>query len=131
MLMVLGGAAALLVGSFLPWLSFAAPGFGRVATFGVEGDGVFTAVFSVVALVVAAPLFKARVLSRARSFGLLGLAFLSIVLTVNTAIRVSGAASELDVGRGRVGIGLMICVAAALSLGIGTIMALSAAADQD
>ncbi len=52
--LTLGGAVAVIVGSFLPWATVTAPFVGHISKAGTDGDGKFTLVVGIAIAVLAA-----------------------------------------------------------------------------
>ncbi|MTV23864.1 DUF2510 domain-containing protein [Nitriliruptoraceae bacterium ZYF776] len=109
----IGGAAAVVVGAFLPWLTLNAPFVGSMSVAGIEGDGVLTLLVALAAAGVAAPLFKDERLVRWRSLTTAVCGAVITVIAVVAAVGVRDATTVLEFGQiGRIGIGLWLTMLA-------------------
>ncbi len=121
----LAGAALVVIGAFLPWVTANAAFFGRIETRGVEGDGVVTLVLAGVVAFIA--LARFRVDDRARSVAIVGIACSLLVLAVavwdfvDTQRRVRELNDSFEgFGRASVGIGLYLTIAGGVAILIAT-----------
>jgi hypothetical protein len=104
-LLSLIGAAAIVVGSFLPWITVTSI-FGTLSTAGTEGDGIITIVVGgVVGLFSILELTEGRQTKRAVTIGALVALVIGIfeLMTVNDRIQEAGTT---DLVRASVGIGI-------------------------
>lgn len=124
---LVGGAAAIAVGSLLPWASVTGPFVGTVQVNGTNGDGVITLVLGVVVALLGFPLVKAAT-SRARVIAALVIALIAGVVCladiVNIERLVNEAEEQSSLVTGDVGFGLWLAGAGALSASGGALAAL-------
>ena len=126
---VMGGAAFVLIGSFLPWIKLTAAFVGTVTKSGTEGsDGWFTVAFAVVAIILSWPLFSGRRLPRLNAAGvtLMGLGALGVgiwdladILNRLNDIESEGAAAGAVAS---VGVGMWLVLAGAGAVVVGGLM---------
>ena len=112
----IGGGAALVVGSFLPWVKATVPLFGTVTESGIDaGDGWFSLLLGA-AVIALATVWRAQPLQWLYVAGGVALAF-----GLFEWIDISGDIDELGGGFGavKVGIGVPIVVAGALAALVG------------
>jgi hypothetical protein len=119
------GAAVVIVGAFLPWVSANAVFFGRIETRGIEGDGIGTLVLGAVVAFIA--LARFRVDDRARSVAIVGLVCSLLVIVVgvwdflDTQRRVHDLNTSIaGFGRANVGIGLYLTIAGGIAMLLAT-----------
>jgi hypothetical protein len=116
------GAAALCIGSFLPWVT-AASVLGSISKNGIEGDGILTAGAGAASAIV---LYLASTKAHRRGF-LLGSVFAvlgGLVAALNyfdVSNSIGDISSEYVVGK--VGIGLYVCIGGALVAVVAGMMA--------
>jgi hypothetical protein len=116
---VLGGAIALFVGSFLPWASVDTV-FGSVSKNGTSGDGVFTLVGAVVVALLTFPAVKQPV-ARGRSMAAFIVALLAGVICVVDIVDVNRVADEAG-AQVNVGAGLWLCAVGAGAAAIAALL---------
>jgi hypothetical protein len=129
-LAILGGAALLILGSFLPWVE-ADAGFFSITKDGTDGDGVITLV---IGLAIAA-LFFAVKHPKAMTWLVISLAGVGTAIAAYDTIDISNKAEELtnststiDISAA-VGVGLWLTLAGGIVALIGGFMALSRGPD--
>jgi hypothetical protein len=119
-----GGAAALVLGSFLPWVS-ATTVFGSISINGMDGDGKLTALLGVISCLV---MFQG-ITKAARSAYLTGTIFAAVAGVVvaydfaNISSEIAGSPNDYAVAQ--IGTGLYICGAGAVAATIGGFIARS------
>jgi hypothetical protein len=121
----MAGAAVVMVGAFLPWVSANAVFFGRIETRGIEGDGVATLVLGVVVGFIA--LARFRIDDRARSVAIVGIVCSLLVIVVgvwdflDTQRRVRDLNQSIaGFGQASVGIGLYLTIAGGVAMLLAT-----------
>jgi len=128
---VLGGAAALIIGAFLPWVK-AEAGVFNITKNGIDGDGVIT-------LVLAGALALAFLLARSVKTGawlVITFAALAIAVAAYDTIDISKKADELTSQTSflhvdaSVGVGLWLSLAGAIAALVGGVLALRRSAAQ-
>lgn len=112
------GAAALVIGSLLPWATLTAPFVGRISRAGIDdgGDGVFTAMIGIAAAILAWKNGDGGTKKTAIALGLLGAAAAGIVLWDGYDI---AAVEDEDIANISVGSGLYVAGAGAVALIVG------------
>jgi hypothetical protein len=123
--LVLGGAALLVIAAFMPWVTMSAPLVGRISALGIEGDGMLTAGLGVVALILGIPLMRGAGIKRGRAIGLLVVGALASLVAILAVINIQAGAAEIVLGIGQVGVGLWLTVAAAATLVAGSVRGLA------
>ncbi len=120
--LMMGAAAAVILGSFLPWASLTAPLVGTVTQSGMEGDGVISAIAGVILLVAAVVAHSKGVVSQALSVLMIlisgGIAFIAVTdfRSVQTLLDTSEFTSDGSISTS-VGVGLyLIAIGAAVAL---------------
>lgn len=117
--LLLGGAAALALGSFLPWETVTAPLFGTITANGMQAGGLFTLASAALILALAWRVGREH-LSRRAAFGIFaaaGVALLTVI--VKFAVVMSDTAKARGVAAVSAGSGLYICAAAVLVIAVG------------
>lgn len=134
LILIMGGAAALVIGSFLPWIKASAVFVGTITKSGVEGgDGWFLIGLAVGLVVLGWPLVIRHPVAKGAALGLVVVAAAALALTIYELVDVSARIEDLkndDAGAAvvaSVGIGLFLCLAGAVAAGAGGLMEWSAA----
>ena len=122
--LVLGGAVALVIGAFMPWVK-ASLGFLSVQRSGIDGDGAFTLVCGI----AAAVLFWV-VVSRAGRIIVLIAGGFALAISIYDIVNISSKADELSSASGAfsidasVGLGLWLSAIAAAAVVVGAVLAI-------
>lgn len=109
-------AGAVIIGSFLPWVSMTAAFVGQINMAGTSGDGVITLIVGAVVAAVAGTALARKSLSSVTGlivllgFGLVGYIAISDMTNLNSSI----SEMEDDLGVASIGTGLMLVTAGAV-----------------
>jgi len=90
-----GGAALVVLGSFLPWAKLTAPFIGTITKNGTEGDGVITLVLGLVVAGLAALLLRTPPMVAVKG-GLIGMAAIIAAIVVYDAIDAAQKFAEIE-----------------------------------
>jgi len=122
-LFVLGGAVALAVGSFLPWVK-ASAGIFSVTTNGTDGDGVLTLILAVLVVALFLLVKPRRVAAIVTTVLAVVAAGIALYDTVNVSNKAHDLASSASGVSASIGVGLILAAIASVVLLAGGIMSI-------
>lgn len=128
--LVVGGALAMGVGAFLPWIKATAPFVGSITRSGVEdgGDGIFVVAMAIALLALAWPLYTGRPLSQLASIGVVLVALAGVALGFVDIADVTERVNDIKGNNAgvsataSVGVGLYLVIGGAVLAGVGGII---------
>lgn len=132
LVLVLGGAAALAVGSFMPWIEATAPLVGSLSRSGTDGagDGWVLVIIAIITVVLAWPFVNGRRLKAGVAIWVAVLGLIAVVVTVWDLIDVLDRVDDIQSDNfavASVGTGLYLVAAGAIAVTVGGVIEYSAA----
>ncbi len=117
--LLLGGASALALGSFLPWETVTAPLFGTVTANGMQAGGLFTLASAGTILAISRRVRREQLSRRAAVGVFAAVAVALLVIVVKFAVVMNDASKAHGIAAVSAGSGLYLCAAASVAIAVG------------